>query len=364
MEIVMAKLLRKNPAERYQTMSQLKADLELVAEGKDVQPVYVSRDKKTAPVDWHDSAKPAQPTGQPNIPLLALSCIVLLAVACFSIYSFYYHPSPHFFSHRTESGNTEFVFPEETGIKSEWSLGGKDYKPVGPGPVEVPAGGRMFLKAGQLFADQPEMFRHLRPDDLAGLNFNKVLRWNSKHFAEIAKLKMLEEINLSNLRLQGADLKYFSKLPHLMHLVVSDNYIKGADLTQLADLGQLQNLEANQLDDVGPLLDKLQNSQSISSLTLKGCDLTDVDLAKIGAIGQLRVLNVSQNNITIVGLRSLVGLKHLICLRMTKNHIGPEVIELLHNFSELGSLAIDTQSWSQVDKERLIRALPVDCTLE
>jgi len=43
MEIVMAKLLRKNPVERYQTLLELRGDLERVARGEDVQPFYVSR---------------------------------------------------------------------------------------------------------------------------------------------------------------------------------------------------------------------------------------------------------------------------------------------------------------------------------
>jgi serine/threonine protein kinase len=43
MEVVLAKLLRKNPVERYQTLLELKGDLEKVAQGKDVQPFYMSR---------------------------------------------------------------------------------------------------------------------------------------------------------------------------------------------------------------------------------------------------------------------------------------------------------------------------------
>jgi serine/threonine protein kinase len=48
LEVVVAKLLRKNPAERYQTMAELKGDLERVARGENVQPYYVSRAKGTA----------------------------------------------------------------------------------------------------------------------------------------------------------------------------------------------------------------------------------------------------------------------------------------------------------------------------
>ncbi len=48
MEVVIAKLLRKNPVERYQTLSELKGDLEKVGRGENVAPFYMSRSKGTA----------------------------------------------------------------------------------------------------------------------------------------------------------------------------------------------------------------------------------------------------------------------------------------------------------------------------
>ncbi len=43
LEIVIAKILRKNPVERYQTFLELRSDLEKVARGEDVEPFYISR---------------------------------------------------------------------------------------------------------------------------------------------------------------------------------------------------------------------------------------------------------------------------------------------------------------------------------
>jgi serine/threonine-protein kinase len=42
-EVVIAKLLRKNPVERYQTMAELRGDLQRVAKGESVLPFYMSR---------------------------------------------------------------------------------------------------------------------------------------------------------------------------------------------------------------------------------------------------------------------------------------------------------------------------------
>lgn len=49
-EIVMAKLLRKNPVERYQTMAEVHDDLEKVQRGEEVLPFYVSRAAPASPV--------------------------------------------------------------------------------------------------------------------------------------------------------------------------------------------------------------------------------------------------------------------------------------------------------------------------
>jgi serine/threonine protein kinase len=58
MGIVMAKLLQKNPGERYQTLSQLKADLLLVAKGKEVLAVdHSSRSEGWQPAQ---SKRPAE----------------------------------------------------------------------------------------------------------------------------------------------------------------------------------------------------------------------------------------------------------------------------------------------------------------
>jgi len=48
LEVVMAKLLRKQPHERYQTMAELRSDLEKISRGENVQPIYMSRTKDAA----------------------------------------------------------------------------------------------------------------------------------------------------------------------------------------------------------------------------------------------------------------------------------------------------------------------------
>lgn len=88
LEIVLAKLLRKNPVERYQTMAELRDDLEKVQRGEEVLPFYVSRAAQLAPGHVQKKAAPDSAiissvgTGARKYTFGAIvSVVVLVAIA-------------------------------------------------------------------------------------------------------------------------------------------------------------------------------------------------------------------------------------------------------------------------------------------
>jgi len=79
MEVVLAKLLRKNPAERYQTMAELKGDLEKISRGEEVAPFYVSR-SRSAPVAAQENSESEVFSAEKNAPGAKKSFSPLIAV--------------------------------------------------------------------------------------------------------------------------------------------------------------------------------------------------------------------------------------------------------------------------------------------
>jgi serine/threonine protein kinase len=61
LEIVMAKLLRKNPVERYQSLLELRGDMERVVRKEEVQPFYVSRGGNSQDLAEGEPSKTALP---------------------------------------------------------------------------------------------------------------------------------------------------------------------------------------------------------------------------------------------------------------------------------------------------------------
>jgi hypothetical protein len=88
MEVVTAKLLRKNPAERYQTLSQLKADLALIAVGKEVLPVYRSRENRNVlPVQPVQAGPEVEPSPMMSLPDLSMRHAVMTFAVIFLLFT-------------------------------------------------------------------------------------------------------------------------------------------------------------------------------------------------------------------------------------------------------------------------------------
>jgi hypothetical protein len=269
---------------------------------------------------------------------------------------------PPFFSHPLAGGGTSFSFPARKESIGQWSIDGNGYKEV-VAPFVVPPQHRLFFKAGAIFSEHPVFFGGFRADDLGGLSFHRALTWNSKHFAQVSRLKSLKEISFSGLLLKATDLECVDQLPALLHLAVSYTGLKGGALAKLACLGRLTNLEANNIEDITTLLVRLRNNTVLDHLSVKECGLTDSDMKIIGTMGGLRTLCIYDNPVTITGLRSIVGLNVLDTLR-TDQEFGPQVIDIVGHFKHLLRLRVSTAGWSQADRQRLRQVLPGACTIE
>ena len=79
-EVVIAKLLRKNPVERYQTLLELRGDLERVARGENVQPFYVSRARGSSP-DKKSESRSGAKKNRSGLPIVVAAAVIVILLA-------------------------------------------------------------------------------------------------------------------------------------------------------------------------------------------------------------------------------------------------------------------------------------------
>jgi serine/threonine protein kinase len=357
MEVVVAKLLRKNPAERYQTLSQVKSDLELVAGGQDVLPVYFSRSKRPAPEAAPGTYSPdkcsngSRPAAGPNIGLLC--CVGLLFILIVGSTACFHFASPkankiNYFSKATAYrsaadihlasaaiGNIrqlqpyplKFVWDGKPFYKGTSRIAGIEYRiwifppaaseafglesmsPVGAKsfvlsshkstPVSIPRSERVSL------AIKPGLIGHL--DLLQGLtdgSFDELgLRVLSasecaKVASSLARFKSVTGLRIGNVEWtteqSRSSLEVINQFPNLDRLLLSASF----DGDSLAKVRRLRELQDIRLDNKQPHLHQflkvISGSKQLRKLTVLNWSAAPNDLPLIARCQNIEKLMIGE----------------------------------------------------------------------
>ncbi len=192
MEVIIAKLLRKNPAERYQNLSQLKSDLQRVMAGQDVLPLYVDRDhglqEAVGRISEQNGVK--QETGKKLRISLFVSLAVLVAGALYCVVSL--HPAQTIKDMLAKTPSSPAIFspssfykPDHTGAPVIQSATDGRTASSGSLPAEVDPSVRQGEDLHDLLSNDMEdfsddlkiatsrLFRYRDSPDNAGLHFHQ-----------------------------------------------------------------------------------------------------------------------------------------------------------------------------------------------
>jgi serine/threonine protein kinase len=257
---------------------------------------------------------------------------------------------------RGQSGNTRtFVFPPGEN-RARLVFTGLREPIICSGRCTVPVDEKLKLVA--IEGLRPEFIRGFRPDDLEELQLQPALmpEWTEEHMEAISHLSGLRVLDISQSELDGKAIPYINKLGILDQLKVGSTRITGQDLLQLKILNHLTLITASRVKDFPLFLRRMPNSPTLAALIACHDDLGDEDAVSIARFVNLRSLFLAGNHFTQKGLKSLEPLSKLTYLSINK--MGPESIEPLSHFRHLSRLYIDCRSWPPLEKLRLKRAFP------
>jgi len=383
LEQVIARLLAKDPAHRYQTMMALKNDLQRIMDDKEIQ--------------WNVPVITTTATTKPQFinakKIAAAACLVLaLALAGFAIlnkqsvrtalpaktppvvtsfdkYVEVAEPTSYYATvplKQAKGGPWTLIFPSEGigSISLPAGIGTSADGHKAQGRVQFSIAHSLVLTPSWGACEKLRNFRRFRSDEIWGLDLSNMLEIDDDVLVAFDHLTGLRFLYLTATDISDRGLEHVKDLPKLLELRVNDSKVTGAGVTKMKCIKHLRTLWVDQLNKVPEVLRALDGSTALMYLSASRTDLTDADMSYIARMPNLTVLRVPHNHITDAGLAKLAALKGLQALEISRNPITTASIPLFKQFKHLQGLYITTYNWSPSQKAELKKILPAKCEIK
>ena len=411
MENVMAKLLRKNPLERYQSFDALKNDLQRVGKGLDVEPfVRVKRGALVAPAQnsvagrspssyssSSSSSSGSSATSQSifspraaknSFIALVVSGIALTTVAAaFMVYLLtdkkakpilkplplvgYHYPTVSGGDRSLDSqiirqnGLTFLVF----NLPENISMGRLQYaqKSVqAEGIVKIILPNNLTFEIGNNIVKTPELFRRFAAGDLYGISFSATDNINAAMNALqfLPEFRSLHAVNLTDLNdpqaLSPKNFDILNSINRLDSLYCQSSALSSEQLIKLACLKHLKTFAMSEYTEGDKIVHALKASLTIKTVMIDRSTISKagfVDLASLPALADLYLKNVGLNKEKLAILTSAKKLQRLMIsgrltcddgIVQTLSRFGPEVTIYFEGLSEFDRSFLKTKKLPNV----------------
>ncbi len=414
LESTLAKLMAKNPRDRFQSFNEVKNELELCLK------TLPSRSTAAQDKNWSMKKKAvvAGSTDKATVPMSLLRRILLVTVIILAFYlclgtlfavtsvlprqrgmtpaithtvkvdtdtvvnsALIKSETPKTASQskfylveeiKDPAGDKKvFEFPPEEMVGG-FSLEGEHNSIVCSGKVVVSKKSKIVFNAGEGPFTKPALFGKFHPDDLYGIvlapqpNSNSDGDWSDEHLLEISKLSGLRSLNFSRAHdLTAIGAESLNKLKILIRLNISYAGLKNDGLAKLTILSQIKTLDiSGTVNPTEALTKMVKNNCQTENLVANYCDLTAEDLSLIGKFKNLKVLSLTGNNINNKTLLSLSPASRLESLCLSENPINDDSISALARYRSLKDLSLTNKFFTMAGRDRLSKLLPKNCILD
>jgi serine/threonine protein kinase len=380
-EKLVARLLNKDPDQRYQSLKAVARDLSLLQQGVEAQSytgvaehgeigsktrmvtlsaailAVIAASILTGTATWFVKDSVDRESLREQLSKKGASMPMAMPIPAISVEN---EDERAITSLETKDGVLcrKFVFPKGFGEyaipripESKKPAAGTVYIPVDQ-PVKL-------IVKDYATVTSPKFFLRFQSDDITELDISNNLGVTDTTFEFLHHLKSLSYLYATGLDISNAVLAQFDRMPQLKRLYIGSTAIRQNGLVQLKYLKQYTELGLNKLGPMDKLLKKLRGSENLQALILDEDDVTDEDLKEIGTLTNLSTLHINKcPKVTNQGLKYLLPLKELRWFQIAGTSINPGAISDLKKFPNLQDLYVFPETWPEKAAARLKAEIP------
>jgi serine/threonine protein kinase len=338
-ESVIFKALAKNPGDRFQSMSDMKAAL-------------TSSQQKISPLKHALYVLTLSPISKKHVYIT-----LAMAVVCFSVYlGVRKWATPE--DYRTirfpnrPVGTVYLISRDSKGNKTR-----EDRFAIAQGLVSVPREAIVKLADVPLRAISLDFLVNLGPDDLQYLDFLDT-PLSDQGLAAVGRLKGLQSLNVVGTEVSDQGFRQLD-LPNLGGLSLARSKITDKGVSYIASLLRRirwLSLQDTKVTDNG--LTYLIDLNSLATLKLNRSQVTDNGMTRIKRLHRLSMLDLAGDNITDAGVSILSEMSALKELDLQNTKITDRSIDVLSRMRMLERLNVSGTGISAGGISRLKKSLP------
>jgi serine/threonine protein kinase/ssDNA-binding Zn-finger/Zn-ribbon topoisomerase 1 len=227
------------------------------------------------------------------------------------------------------------------------------------GVLVIPSEYKLEFISGSVPEDYPELFDRFRRDDLVGLALNFNPEKSNLIWSSVSRLKSLQTLNMSGVRLDAHSLKCMELLPVLQSLALSNCSLDTSIANSSVSLPKLRSLKLAGIESVATLLRVLPGRLALKGLTVEATKLSRIDIAAISSVHGLEYLRLIRMRLNNDELSMLASLSNLKALVLADAAVDRDFADSLTKFKSLETLVLPVGvELTKSDEQKIRQALP------
>lgn len=213
-----------------------------------------------------------------------------------------------------------------------------------PQSVFVKSGYRATLVIGEDLKKNPSLLKLFPANVVSGLDLNGIespTRTNAREILRHAgQFKNLRKLYLWGCDITDSDIDLISQYDKLDTLAISFTKLTGKSVCNLSSLPHWKSLDANRIDGIGFVIDKLPRAKNIADLRISSKELTEKNFENISKLSNIEFLEISKASMNESTVKLLAKLNKLRYLVVRYCHFDGKSIEGLAKLKALKVLFI------------------------